>query len=134
VKRIILVKILIFKKSKMTNKILVCCIALMALILGSCAVEKKATVGDVFQIPLEDHGQGGFKWTFKAMEDIIIVDSFETDTENASGFSEYTKHYKLKGVKKGTYKLEFIKVRSFQPDLILDENIKKIKVRIKNAH
>jgi predicted secreted protein len=106
-------------------------IALLGLSLTSCAVDKKIAVGETFEIPLENHGQGGFKWTVKDMEDIIVVDSFETDKENESGFSESTKHYKLKGMKKGTYTLEFVKVRSFQPDLILDENIKKVKVRIK---
>lgn len=105
----------------------------LSLSFTSCVVDKKAVAHDVFEISLDDHGQGGFQWTFKKMENIIVVDSFETDKENSSGFSEYTKHYKLKGTKKGTYTLEFLKVRSFQPDLILDENIKKIKVRIKNA-
>ena len=117
----------------MIKTILPCCCLVLIFCTISCAVDKKVAVNQVFEIPLEDHGQGGFQWTFKDLENVIVVDSFETNTENASGFSSYTKHYKLKGTKKGIYTLEFLKVRSFQPDLILDENIKKIKVRIKNA-
>ncbi|MEO0570213.1 MAG: protease inhibitor I42 family protein [Bacteroidota bacterium] len=117
----------------MIKRVLPSCCLVLILCSTSCAVDKKVVVDEVFEIPLEDHGQGGFQWTYNDLKEVIVVDSFETNTENSTGFSTYTKHYKLKGIKKGTYTLEFLKVRSFQPDLILDENIKKIKVRIKKA-
>lgn len=108
-------------------------VVMSILLMNACAVEKKVSEQMVFEIPLKNNGQGGFQWTFRPIPEIKVIDSFETDALNESQFSEFTKHYKLKGLKKGRYTLEFIKVRSFQPDLILKENIKKIRIRIKKA-
>lgn len=106
-------------------------IAITLLVVASCASDKKYIQNQEFEIPLEKHGQGGFQWSYQPIDGIIVVDSFETNKENESGFSEYTKHYKLKAKKRGNYTLKFIKIRSFEPDMILDENIKEIKVKIK---
>ncbi len=109
-------------------------ILLLILIQVSCATSDKVVrAGDTFEVALEQEGEGGFEWTYKPTEGIIAIDTFKTNIELPSGFSEYTKHFKFRGEKKGKYALEFVKIRSFQPELILDGNVKEIVVRIKKS-
>lgn len=100
-------------------------------LMTSCAVQKKYGIGEEFQIPLEGEGDGGFSWSMEENPAIEVVDSLSIGKEKDNGMYEFSKVYVLKGNFQGSHTLKFKKIRSFQPELILDEHIKEITVKIK---
>jgi|GEM_PF-1257926 len=97
----------------------------------SCTSTKKLTVGEEFKIVLEGEGDGGFSWQFVENPEIVLTDSLKIDKEKENGLSEYSKVFVLKSLKSGSYILQFKKIRSFDPDLILEGHLKEITVNIK---
>ena len=104
---------------------------LILVVSVSCKSTKKLAVGEEFKIVLEGEGDGGFSWKFVENPEIVIIDSLKIDKEKENGLSEYSKVFVLKSLKSGSYKLQFKKTRSFDPDLILEGNLKEITVNIK---
>ena len=98
---------------------------------ASCTSTKKLAVGEEFKIVLEGEGDGGFSWQFVENPEIDLIDSLKIDKEKENGLSEYAKVFVLKSLKSGSYKLQFKKIRSFDPDLILEGHLKEIMVNIK---
>lgn len=97
----------------------------------SCTSAKSYSRGEEFKITLDGEGDGGFRWNMEKIPEIQVVDSTNLGKEKENGLYEYYKVYTLKGMEQGTYSLNFIKIRSFQPNLILDEHRKQITVKIK---
>ncbi|MCL6265064.1 protease inhibitor I42 family protein [Flagellimonas myxillae] len=109
------------------------CIVLWILIFSSvsCKSTQSYSLGEEFKISLEGEGDGGFGWNMEKIPEIQIVDSTNLGKEKENGLYQYSKVYTLKGLSRGTYSLRFNKIRSFQPNLILDENRKQIEIKIK---
>lgn len=90
-------------------------------------------VDEFFDVSLDKQGLGGYQWEYIGIPEVVVVESLDQAHKNENGFHEYTRIYKMKALKKGCYNLKFIKKRSFeQRDSINNENIKNIKVRIRN--
>lgn len=102
------------------------------MMLTSCSVSKRQyTIGEEFNVDLEGEGNGGFDWNMEEIHGISLVGSTRKGTKKDNGFYEFSKVFTLKGTSIGTYDIKFKKIRSFQPELILDEHIKIIKIKIK---
>lgn len=97
----------------------------------SCSSTKSYSQGEEFKITLSGEGDGGFRWNMEKIPEIHVVDSSNLGKEKENGLYEYYKVYTLKGLQKGVYSLNFKKIRSFQPNLILDEHRKQVTIRIK---
>ena len=97
----------------------------------SCTSTKKLAVGEEFKIVLEGEGDGGFSWRYVENPEIVLTDTLKIDKEKENGLFEYSKVFVFKSLKSGLYKLKFKKVRSFDPDLILEGHLKEITVNIK---
>ena len=97
----------------------------------SCTSTKKLDVGEEFRIVLEGEGDGGFSWRYVENPEIVLTKTFKIDKEKENGLSEYSKVFVFKSIKSGSYNLQFKKIRSFDPDLILEGHLKEITVNIK---
>lgn len=104
---------------------------LVLVVFTSCAAKKQYSIGEEFNIVLEGEGNGGFDWNMEKIDGISVVESTDIGIKKENGFSEFSKVYTLRGNSKGIYHLKFKKIRSFQPELLLDKHIQIIKIQIK---
>lgn len=105
------------------------------LLLQSCKTVKTHKVNEEFEITLENEGVGGYQWHYKNIPEIIMIDSSVVTIEEKGKLAQYEKVYKLKGIKKGCFKLEFHHLRSFEKfDTVPKEHIKIIKIKIKKQN
>ena len=104
-------------------------LSLCMFLISSCATSYK--IGEKFEIELEQDGVGGYTWEYVKIPEVEVIDSMKTKIKKENQFTEYLKTYVLKGKEKGTYKLNFRKKRSFEPDsLIPKDNYRTLKIRI----
>ena len=105
-------------------------ILLVIVLIHSCkvvGVDEKT-----FTIELEKDGVGGYTWNYlPANKNIELIDSTDIPIHDSTGFTEYTKQYKFEASRKGLYKLEFLKKRSFSKTADTAEIHKKYWIRIK---
>ncbi|TBW28257.1 protease inhibitor I42 family protein [Gramella sp. KN1008] len=85
-----------------------------------------------FTIELDKDGVGGYTWNYlPGNTDVKLIDSTDIPKTDSTGFTEYSKQYKFQASRKGLYKLEFLKKRSFSKTADTAETYKKYWIRVK---
>jgi predicted secreted protein len=116
----------------MKNIILI--VFLVSISLQSCKTTEGYKVNEEFKIELEKEGDGGYQWSYLAIPEVVQTNTSKKSIEKEGNLLvSYQKIFYLKGLKKGTYNLEFQSLRSFEKlDTIPEDHKKIIKVKIKN--
>lgn len=126
-KKTIMERILHRVKRGINHALILVCLSLV----WSCSTAKSYHLNEEFKITLPGEGDGGFKWNMVQNTGVHVIDSTSEGNEKDNGFFEYVKIYRFKGLEKGIYQLRFVKKRSFQPELMVDENIQNYKIKIR---
>ena len=101
-------------------------------LLHSCGTIQSYKIGELFEIELDKEGVGGYEWNYIAIPEVVTVDSSVVTIPVENKLAINKKRFKLKGIKKGIYQIEFHHLRSFEKfDTIPKEHIKIFKIKIK---
>ena len=107
-------------------------VLLATLSVGSCSSLTKYALNQEFNILLPSDGASGFVWEYEPNPGIQLVDSTIHERQLENGFYVQDKEYLLKGKNPGMYTIKFIKKRAFDPSLVVKENIRELRIKIKN--
>jgi predicted secreted protein len=101
--------------------------------LQSCKLTEGYKVNEAFKIELEKEGDGGYQWNYLAIPEVVLINTSKKSIEKEGELLvSYQKIFSLKGLKPGSYNLEFQSLRSFEKlDTLSEVHKKIIKVKIK---